>query len=207
MYVGTQFDFSNQISMKAIFSMEKECNSCVPLLSELAKKQSEFQEEIQVSGKSGIVSSIAQWLKSSGSDIKKEPTWQNLFHILRCINLSPLAWQMVDCILRAMIGRYTSATYMCISNHSAITYNNIIIIQMLQRYSKMIWSVIVVQYFKRRMSWDKKLNLLSTTALSQFLFWKISMMILELILMSYWRILLGLILWQLNPQVCKKILT
>ncbi len=94
--------------MKAIFSMEKEYR--VPLLSELTKKQSEFQEEIWgVSSKSGIVSSISQWLKSSGN-IKKEPTWQNLFHILRCINLSPLAWQMIDCILRAMIGRHTSVT-------------------------------------------------------------------------------------------------
>ena len=93
--------------MKAIFLMEKEYR--VPLLSELAKKLSEFQEKVQVSSKSGIVSSIAQWLKSSG-DIKKEPTWQNLFRILRCINLGPLAWRMVDCILTAMIGRYTSVT-------------------------------------------------------------------------------------------------
>ena len=92
--------------MKAIFTMEKEYR--VPILSELTKKQSEFQEEIwgvSSKRKSGIVSSIAQWLKSSG--YKKEPTWQNLFHILRCIDLSPLAWQLVDCILRAMIGRYT----------------------------------------------------------------------------------------------------
>lgn len=105
MCIGTQFELDNQLSMKIIFLMEKAYR--VPLLSELTKKQSEFQEEILgVSSKSGIVSSISQWLKSSGNI---EPTWQNLFHILRRINLSPLAWQLIDCILRAMIGRY----YLC----------------------------------------------------------------------------------------------
>ena len=108
MCIGTQFELDNQLSMKTIFLMEKAYR--VPLLSELTKKQSEFQEEIWgESNKSGIVSSISQWLKSSGN-IKKEPTWQNLFHVLRRINLSPLAWQLIDCILRAMIGRHTSTT-------------------------------------------------------------------------------------------------
>lgn len=88
--------------MKAIFLLEK--NYGIPLLSEIAKKQAAFQRAIHDQGphkQKGILPSIRWWLRSD-SEIK--PTWENLFRVLHNIDLGPLAWQMVDCLLKAMIG-------------------------------------------------------------------------------------------------------
>ena len=88
--------------MKAIFLLEKKYG--VPLLSEMAKKQAAFQRAIHDKGprkEKGILPSIWWWLRSE-SEMK--PTWENLFCVLHSIDLGPLAWQMVDCLLKAMIG-------------------------------------------------------------------------------------------------------
>ena len=88
--------------MKAIFLLEKKYG--VPLLSEMAKKQAAFQRAIRDKGprkEKGLLPSICWWLRSE-SEMK--PTWENLFCVLHSIDLGPLAWQMVDCLLKAMIG-------------------------------------------------------------------------------------------------------
>ena len=89
--------------MKAIFLLEK--NYDIPLLNGIAKKQEMFQRAIRYEGpqklKGGILPSVWWWLRS---DSKVKPTWENLFRILHDIDLAPLAWQMVDCLLKAMIG-------------------------------------------------------------------------------------------------------
>jgi hypothetical protein len=91
--------------MKAIFLLEKRYG--LPLLSGIAEKQAAFQEAIRDEGprkqKGGILQSFWWWLKS---DSKIKPTWENLFQILHDIDLGPLAWHMVDCLLKAMIGIY-----------------------------------------------------------------------------------------------------
>lgn len=90
--------------MKAIFLLEKRYG--VPLLSEIAKKPEAFQREIHDQGplkQKGILPSISRWLRLD-SEIK--PTWENLFRVLHNIGLGPLAWQMVDRLLKAMIGIY-----------------------------------------------------------------------------------------------------
>ena len=88
--------------MKAIFLLEKRYG--VPLLSEIANKQQAFQQEIQRENakkpkQEGVIQSISRWLKVN-------PTWQDLFLVLHRIDLGHVAWQMVDCILKAMIGMY-----------------------------------------------------------------------------------------------------
>ena len=89
--------------MKAIFLLEKKYG--ILLLNGIAKKQETFQRAIRYEGpqkpKSGILPSIWWWLRS---DSEVKPTWENLFRILHDIDLGPLAWQMVDCLLKAMIG-------------------------------------------------------------------------------------------------------
>ena len=99
--------------MKAIFSLEKRYG--IPLLSEISNKQKAFQQEIQMSQREiakktkqeGVIPSIDRWLKLACEDVM--PTWQNLFLVLHRIDLGDLAWQMVDCILKAMIGMYVSS--------------------------------------------------------------------------------------------------
>lgn len=91
--------------MKDIFLLEKRYG--VPLLSEMANKEVAFRRAIHDKGpqkQKGILPSIWWWLRSE-SEIK--PTWENLFRVLHSIDLGTLAWQMVDCLLKAMIGTIT----------------------------------------------------------------------------------------------------
>ena len=75
----------------------------IPLLSKLASKNQDFQQQIQVR-QPDVPSAITRWLSAAGASNKIKPTWRNLSLVLHNIGLGPLAIQMEDVLMERAIG-------------------------------------------------------------------------------------------------------
>ena len=75
----------------------------IPLLSELANKNQDFQKVIQVR-QPDAPSAINRWLSSSSGASKMKPTWRNLSMVLHEIGLGDLALTMEDYLVKQTIG-------------------------------------------------------------------------------------------------------
>ena len=100
--IVTPYELDSQFSMRLIFTMEKAYG--IPLLSELARKNQEFQQSIQVR-QPDASSAITRWLSAAADPNKKRPTWRNLSMVLHEIGLGPLARQMEDVLIERAIGK------------------------------------------------------------------------------------------------------
>lgn len=108
--VVAPYELDSQFSTRLIFVMEKFYG--IPLLSELAGKNQDFQQQIQVR-QPDAPSAITRWLSAAGASNKIKPTWRNLSLVLHNIGLGPLAIQMEDVLLERAIGNqsYDSKNY------------------------------------------------------------------------------------------------
>ena len=75
----------------------------IPLLTELANKNQDFQKVIQVR-QPDAPSAINRWLSSSSGASKMKPTWRNLSMVLHEIGLGDLALTMEDYLVKQTIG-------------------------------------------------------------------------------------------------------
>ncbi len=99
--VVAPYELDSQFSMRLIFAMEKAYG--IPLLSKLAGKNQDFQQQIQVR-QPDVPSAITRWLSAASDANKMKPTWRNLSMVLHKIGLSPLAVQMEDVLMERAIG-------------------------------------------------------------------------------------------------------